>query len=148
MIPFHRIYFDIQNSMNSIYSESRKKSRIAQMLLVSYRSRNKEFSLETAVRCHTVAHELCQRTKCSLCSLFIQLYARALNAVGLFSILSVCLILVLRIFVMLYVDIHRIHIFLLSILGVYPSRKTTILAQKVRSLVSGRPGFQKSSPTT
>lgn len=79
MIPFHRIYFDIQNPMNSIYSESRKKSRIAQMLLVSYRSRNKEFSLETAAQCHTVVHELCQRTKCSLCSLFIQLYARGIE---------------------------------------------------------------------
>lgn len=78
----------MQNSMSSIYSESRKKSQIAQMLLVSHRSRNKELSLETAALCHTV-HKLCQRTKCSLCIRFIQLYAQALNIVSLFSILSV-----------------------------------------------------------
>lgn len=78
MTSFHCINFDMQNSMNFIYRQSRKKSRIAQMLLVSHRSRNKELSLETAALCHTV-HKLCQRTKCSLCILFIQLYAQALS---------------------------------------------------------------------
>lgn len=74
--------------MNSTYSERGKKSQIAQMLLVSYESRDKEFSLRTAALCHTV-QELCQRTKCSLCILFTQLYAQALNTVGLLSILPV-----------------------------------------------------------
>lgn len=59
---FRCLTFDIQSSMDSIYSESRKKSATAQMLLVSYGSRNKELG-DSCSMSH--AHELCRAPCCS-----------------------------------------------------------------------------------
>lgn len=96
---FRCLTFDIQSSMDSIYSESRKKSATAQMLLVPYGSRNKELGDSCSMSHRTRA---LQRAQCCSAA-YSPACAQAAKAAGLFPSLSAQLIPALQAFGTMYV---------------------------------------------
>lgn len=141
MTRFHCINFDMQNSTHAIYSESRKKSPTAQMLLVSARSRNKELSLGTAALCQTI-HESRQRTKrFTLYSIHPSIQCSGIEHYR--SVFHIACITYSWASDTCYnicgyaLDSHFPPLYFRSI----STLQTTILAQNVRSLVSGGTGF-------